>query len=150
MIAPGTIVDGTFKLSCNLHIDGEVAGTVDCQSTVTIGRKGMLKGQLMANKLVVSGVFDGRCNVDSLEITKTGKVMGEIRATELIIAKGGRFTGHCREKDAAEQVVTQAQQEPVKRVEGGAKSTIERCLDGKLPASNQAVSTAEKERLKTG
>ncbi|GGA79252.1 hypothetical protein GCM10011369_21490 [Neiella marina] len=121
-----------------------------CQSIVTIGRKGLLKGDLTAKKLVVSGSFDGCCNVDSLEITKTGKVMGEIRATELIIAKGGRFTGHCREKDAPQEVAVTEAQEPVKGIERSGKSTIERCLDGKLPASNQAASSPQKERLKTG
>ncbi|MBW8190535.1 polymer-forming cytoskeletal protein [Neiella marina] len=66
---------------------------------VTIGRKGTISGDLEANKMVVSGLFDGKCSVNSLEICKTGRVLGEMRAMELVVAKGGHFRGQCIERE---------------------------------------------------
>ena len=113
IVAAGTCIQGTFELSCNLHVDGEIKGEIQCLGTVSVGKSGHVVGNIKAAELLVCGVFDGQCEVDVLEITPTGQVEGEVKAGQLIVAKGGSFNGKCTELSPAPlPVITQLHTEP--------------------------------------
>lgn len=103
IIAAGTCIQGSLELSCNLHVDGEVKGDVHCDGTVSIGKKGSITGQVNASQFLISGFYDGVCEVELLEISRTGHVEGEIQAKELVVAKGGSFNGRCTDTSSDKQ-----------------------------------------------
>lgn len=51
----------------------------------------MLKGELVAPRVLVSGEIDGRVEADRLEIVAGGKVSGELKVRELQIEPGGQY-----------------------------------------------------------
>lgn len=84
-----------------LHLDGEITGVVHSSNVIVIGKSGVLKGQVKANKIVINGFFEGEMSVDSLEILSGGILNGNIVVKQLSIENGGKFNGSSKiiEKD---------------------------------------------------
>ncbi len=93
-------INGNLKLESNLHIDGEVKGKIESNVMVSIGKTGILDGEVYAKKLVINGKFIGKADCDNIEILKNGVLNGDIEVTNLIVEAGAIFEGHCKKKNA--------------------------------------------------
>jgi cytoskeletal protein CcmA (bactofilin family) len=96
VIAAGTELVGNLALDDNLHIDGRVKGDVDSRAEVIIGKPGHMEGQISAQRVLVSGSFDGSIDAERLEIVASGKVTGEVTVGELVVESGAHFNGSSR------------------------------------------------------
>ncbi len=76
-----------------MHINGVVNGEIDSTNVVTIGKSGVVKCDLKAQKLIVSGQFFGNADCESIELLSTGKIEGQLTAASLTIDSGGSFQG---------------------------------------------------------
>jgi len=56
-----------------------------------------MTGELTAKQAIISGHFKGQCEAQQVEITQHGTLEGEVISDELVIDKGGHFSGHSRE-----------------------------------------------------
>ncbi|WP_120950991.1 polymer-forming cytoskeletal protein [Helicobacter sp. L8] len=101
IIAQGSKLQGTLKMDCHLHIDGEVEGTIHSSNTVVIGKNGIVVGDIFAPRLIVSGKFNGNAHADLIEIMPLGFVDGKIVSSELVIERKGILVGESRPKDNA-------------------------------------------------
>lgn len=99
VISSGARIEGQFDFNSMLHLDGEIIGDVRSNSVVVIGKSGILKGNLSADKVVVNGIFEGELDADSLEILAGGLVSGNIAVRQIAIENGGRFNGNSKIKD---------------------------------------------------
>lgn len=88
-----------------LHLDGEIKGIVNSSNIIVIGKSGVLKGQVKANKIVISGIFEGEMQVDSLEILSGGILNGNIVVKQLSIENGGKFNGSSKIIEKEEDLV---------------------------------------------
>ncbi len=99
IIAQGASVQGDLILEGNLHIDGELMGTIQSQGDVSVGASGSFEGDIKAHRMVVSGLARGRIDCESLEIVEKGKVLGEVASRSFVIEPGGQFVGESRASD---------------------------------------------------
>ncbi len=81
-----------------MHIDGELEGSVHSKSTVVIGQTGSVVGEIFANKLVVSGKFNGMVEAEVVEIMPLGRLDGKVSSQELVIERKGILIGESRPK----------------------------------------------------
>ncbi len=93
VISLGARIDGEFDFEAMLHLDGEISGIVRSKNVVVIGKTGVLRGELNADKVVVNGVFEGELNAETLEILSGGLVNGNISVGQVSIENGGKFNG---------------------------------------------------------
>jgi len=93
IIATGTKIKGDITLSSSLHVDGEIEGVIRSDNIVTIGTKGRINGDIIAESLVINGIFRGVAESNSLEILPKGDVKGKLTYSELTIEKGASFEG---------------------------------------------------------
>ncbi|RDX33583.1 polymer-forming cytoskeletal family protein [Arcobacter sp. HD9-500m-PIT-SAG02] len=100
IIAAGTRIKGEIEIECNLHIDGEYEGIVRSQKNVTIGKSGLLKGEVHADKVIISGAFSGSIDSNIVDILSNGKLFGSVIAKEFVIERGGFFEGDSKTKDS--------------------------------------------------
>ncbi|MFP4332711.1 MAG: polymer-forming cytoskeletal protein [Campylobacterales bacterium] len=98
-IAAGTKITGEIDIGCNLHIDGEFEGSVKSKSFITIGKDGIIEGDIEADKLIVSGKFYGTCECEIVEILPNGCIEGKIISKELVIERKGLFVGESNVKN---------------------------------------------------
>ncbi|MBF0588251.1 MAG: polymer-forming cytoskeletal protein [Magnetococcales bacterium] len=96
IIATGTQIEGEIRIECKLHVDGQFKGEVISTSLVTIGKSGAIKGDLVAKKMEVTGVFDGEAQCEDIEIHTGGKVSGHITSKVLVIERGSTFEGQSK------------------------------------------------------
>lgn len=109
IIAGSTSVEGTIQSRCPLQIDGSHVGTIEARSTVTIGDKGKVEGELSANTLSVTGVFQGTADCENVEIHAGGTLRGKVISNNLTIDQNCTFEGESVKKSA------QAQKKPQKK-----------------------------------
>lgn len=60
---------------------------------MVVGSKGVIKGEVFAEKLVVSGEFEGNADCTDIEVLTGGKIIGEIISSNLVIESQGFFEG---------------------------------------------------------
>ncbi len=103
VIASGAKIEGNFELNTKLHIDGEVTGTIVSNNVVTIGSKGMVRADLKAEKMIISGSFEGNADCDTVEILAGGRYIGKVLARQLVIEQSGYFEGESKTKKEGAQ-----------------------------------------------
>jgi len=103
IISKGAKLKGDFNLTAKLHIEGEIEGVINSSTQVSVGKSGLVKGEIVCSKFILNGKFEGKIECDVLEITNGGILNGEIVVKDLIIEKGGIFEGTStlKKKDAS-------------------------------------------------
>lgn len=109
---PETIVGTSVKLKGNLRsegnifIDGVVSGEVKTKGSVVVGPNANIIASIKAKDVSVSGSVQGNIEAaNRLEITETGKVLGDIAASVLSIAAGAVFSGKSQMSDNHKDIV---------------------------------------------
>lgn len=98
VIAAGTKLVGDLALSDNLHVDGNVEGTVKSDAEVSIGEQGIFDGDITAARVMISGRFTGNIDAERLEIVSSGMVSGTVSVGQLVIESGAQFNGSSKIK----------------------------------------------------
>ncbi|MCK9546559.1 MAG: polymer-forming cytoskeletal protein [Sulfurospirillaceae bacterium] len=93
LIAIGASIKGEFNLESRLHVDGEIEGNIVSSSVIVIGKKGRIKGDLKAEKLVVNGEFEGSADCSYVEVLASGRFIGNVLSKELMIESKAYFQG---------------------------------------------------------
>lgn len=79
-----------------MHIDGEFEGNIHSKNTVMIGKSGIVKGDIYAQKLIVSGKFQGNTESNIVEIQPLGRIEGKVITPEFVIERKGIFVGESK------------------------------------------------------
>lgn len=82
-----------MKLASHIQTDGFIEGKVHTQKTVIVSNEGRIKGEVWADKLIVSGLIEGNCYADTIQILENGKITGKIYSDNLSMDIGGCFLG---------------------------------------------------------
>ena len=107
VISLGAKIDGEFDFASMLHLDGEISGVIRSKN---VGKTGVLRGELSADKVVVNGIFEGELNSDTLEILAGGLVNGNINVRQIAIENGGKFNGNSKIKDVSVDLIENTQE----------------------------------------
>ena len=108
----GTIIGKGFTIkaahfTCEDHesirIDGTVVGDIDIDGVLIISETGYVDGNINAGFVRVAGRVTGNvyCR-NALHLASTADVMGDVRATSLIIDDGAVLLGRCQTNVAVE------------------------------------------------
>ena len=93
VIAKETCIIGGISTEGAVHIDGKFEGVILEANELSIGTTGEVIGDVKANHLVVSGLFDGKIDCNVIQIMPTGRVIGDIAYHDLIIEEDGKCEG---------------------------------------------------------
>ncbi|TVS13735.1 MAG: polymer-forming cytoskeletal protein [Wenzhouxiangella sp.] len=96
VLAAGSSLVGELALDGNLHVDGRINGSINSTAEVTIGPEGRVEGDIKAQRVLISGSFEGNIEAERLEIVATGKVTGEVVVGQLVVESGAQFNGSSR------------------------------------------------------
>ena len=86
--------DGTFNLTRDLRVEGQVKGTISCQGTMLVAQGASVNATVDAENITVAGELDGEivCR-GKLQILSTGKVRGKLTTASLVINEGAIYEG---------------------------------------------------------
>lgn len=71
-----------------------------------IGKTGLVSGEIYAQKLIVSGKFNGVSECECIEIMPLGRIDGKIISAELVIERKGIFMGESKTKQSDTHTTT--------------------------------------------
>ncbi|MCY6372134.1 bactofilin family protein [Clostridium ganghwense] len=89
-----TDMEGNINSNGIIKIDGKYNGEICTKTDVIIGETGFVKGNIKAENVSIAGRMEGnvRCT-ELLEITSTGKLIGDIEVKDISILQGAIFKG---------------------------------------------------------
>jgi cytoskeletal protein CcmA (bactofilin family) len=96
LLGKSVIVRGHIVSREDLHIDGEVEGTLEVKDNcVTVGKSGKVTTSgIVAKEVVVLGVVQGNVDAtDRIEIRKEARLTGDLRTARIVIEDGAIFNG---------------------------------------------------------
>ncbi|WP_239995812.1 bactofilin family protein [Nitrincola tibetensis] len=100
IIAEGNRFYGDTVISGKMHIDGTFEGSLHSTDDISIGRNGLVAGQIFAKTIYVNGRLEGEIICDNLHIEKGGTVNGRLCCAKLQIDNDGSFIGERTLPDA--------------------------------------------------
>ena len=102
-IGKGMRIEGKIWGTRPIWIEGEVRGSVDCDSEVIIGESGKVDATIRASIIKVNGFVEGELFASKqIEIMSNGRVRGNITNIpgSLVIHDGGIVEGQCSTETA--------------------------------------------------
>lgn len=84
---------GDIKTKGTLRIDGEFEGNVDSDWLI-IGEKGLIKGDVRSNGVIVGGRIEGTVIAkEIIEVKGKGEITGDINTPKLTVSEGAVLNG---------------------------------------------------------
>jgi cytoskeletal protein CcmA (bactofilin family) len=97
LLSRGVSIKGTVKFSDELHIDGEVEGTIDSTGTLTIGEHASIKGEIKSRSIRVRGTVEGDITAtERCELQAGCTLHGDIEAPRLVVDEHATFCGSAK------------------------------------------------------
>ena len=94
VIAQGVRVEGEFRSSGDVVIDGELNGSLETASSLHVGESAVIKAEVSAKSAVIAGTVIGNIlATDSLELLASSHVSGDIQTGRISIAAGAVVNG---------------------------------------------------------
>ena len=108
IIGPGAVIDGPLTTKDSARIDGIVKGNVTISGALIVGQEGKITGTVSCLNAYVAGEINGNVSAPQgkVEISDTGKVIGDVSCKGIVIDENAVFHGKCDmtdvEKNSAE------------------------------------------------
>jgi cytoskeletal protein CcmA (bactofilin family) len=116
-IGKSVVIKGELSGSEDLHIDGEVEGSIDLKEHVlTIGPHARVRANVSAREIVVHGKVEGNLNgTERVELKRSAVHVGDISTQRITVEDGAYLKGAIDiHKDAAKPAQTARPTEPAK------------------------------------
>jgi cytoskeletal protein CcmA (bactofilin family) len=93
-IAASMRIKGDIRTNEELLIDGEVEGSVESHSVLTVGPNGKVRANIKAREVIVFGKVQGNVDVvEKIAIREQGSLVGDIKTAGISIDDGAYFKG---------------------------------------------------------
>jgi cytoskeletal protein CcmA (bactofilin family) len=94
IIGESIVVSGSLHGDEDLTVRGRVEGTLNLTKTLVVEPTGVVKAEVQVKNCVIAGAIVGNVTAsESVEITKEGRMVGDISAPRVIIVDGASFRG---------------------------------------------------------
>jgi cytoskeletal protein CcmA (bactofilin family) len=96
-IDEGSEIEGKYRFSGTVMLNGKLSGEIQTQDTLIIGEKGVVNAIVRAGTVIISGEVVGNVNAsERVELRGTARVFGDVEAPVIVVEEGVLFEGHCR------------------------------------------------------
>lgn len=104
IIGQSVRVKGDFHTKGSMQIEGQLEGTLKIGSDLIIGDGAKIIANAQANRMMISGEIHGNINAkESLEITETAVINGDIEAKVISVDPGAQINGKIKMGGLTEQ-----------------------------------------------
>jgi cytoskeletal protein CcmA (bactofilin family) len=94
VVGPSILISGKLTGDEDLTVRGRVEGELTLSKTLIVETTGVVKANVAVRNAIVSGVVVGNINAtESVELTREGRMVGDIHSPRVIIVDGASFRG---------------------------------------------------------
>ena len=97
---PGTVIGKGITLESALltgkesvRIDGVFLGDVDLDGSLILGETGSIEGAVRAKYIILAGIVRGNIESETLHVSPTARINGDITTQSIIVDEGGQLNG---------------------------------------------------------
>ena len=91
-VGSNTTIKGNFECREDFVVEGAVEGNLSSEGLIILGKDAVVKGEVSAKKVAISGVVVGRVRCsERLEIYESAKIIGTIQVPVLKMAPGAQI-----------------------------------------------------------
>ncbi len=95
IIGPSILINGKLSGDEDLTVRGRVEGELNLTRTLIVEPSGIVKANVQVRNAIISGVVVGNISAsESVELTREGRMVGDINSPRVIIVDGASFRGH--------------------------------------------------------
>lgn len=95
IIGPSILINGKLSGDEDLTVRGRVEGELNLTKTLIVEPSGIVKANVQVRNAIISGVVVGNISAtESVELTREGRMVGDINSPRVIIVDGASFRGH--------------------------------------------------------
>ncbi len=98
VLSSDLLVTGNLKTTGDIQIEGQVDGDIRAH-LLTVGEGATVKGEVIADDVVVNGRVVGRVRGLKVRLTSTARVEGDIIHKTIAIESGAHFEGSVQRQD---------------------------------------------------
>ncbi len=98
MLSSDLLITGNLKTSGDIQVEGQVEGDIRAH-LLTVGEGATVKGEVVADDVVVNGRIVGRVRGLKVRLTSTARVEGDIIHKTIAIESGAHFEGSVQRQD---------------------------------------------------
>jgi cytoskeletal protein CcmA (bactofilin family) len=125
VIGQAAKLEGTVVSAGSLRIDGQVKGQINADGDCSLSPQSQVEADIRAQNVSVAGRFKGNIIVKGrAEITRGGRVDGNITSKSLVIEEGAIFQGNSVMDQQAAQAAAQPQATKVPEAEAGERAKV--------------------------
>ena len=86
-----------FSDPVNLRINGKFSGSLTTKGILTVGESADIKADIVGENIIINGSVKGNVRAtESIKITSTAQVNGDINVPRISIEDGAIFNGKCK------------------------------------------------------
>jgi cytoskeletal protein CcmA (bactofilin family) len=94
LLSTNVKIEGEVQGEENLHIDGQIKGSIKLNGDILVGNRGIVEAEIEANNIIIQGQVTGNVSAkQQLEIQPSGKLIGDCTARSIDIKEGALFEG---------------------------------------------------------
>ena len=115
---PGTVIGKGITLEAALltgqesvRIDGVFLGDVNLDGSLILGETGSIEGAVRAKYIIAAGQVRGNIESDTLHVSTTARIDGDIKTNSIIVDEGGQLNGRYQVGEA--QQLLGAEKQPL-------------------------------------
>ena len=93
VLGPHTSLRGELKSEANVRIDGTFDGSIDLEGNILVGETAHISANIHAFNLSISGSVRGDLTGQKIQVTRTGRVWGDLNAASIVTEEGAFIDG---------------------------------------------------------
>jgi cytoskeletal protein CcmA (bactofilin family) len=128
VLGANSVIEGVLRSNANVRLDGTFSGTLEITGNVLVGETARINADINARNISIAGAVRGNITGKKVQLLRTGRIWGDIRAQALTTEEGAFIDGKIAmigQESVSEDVIAPAQEvmvEPVTAAENSSES----------------------------
>jgi cytoskeletal protein CcmA (bactofilin family) len=93
VLGANSTMEGTLRSGANVRLDGVFSGTLEITGNVLVGETARITADINAKNISIAGAVRGNVTGKKVQLLRTGRIWGDIRAQALMTEEGAFIDG---------------------------------------------------------
>ena len=93
VLGANSTMEGVLRSNANVRLDGAFTGTLEITGNVLVGETAKINADINAKNISIAGAVRGNVSGKKVQLLRTGRIWGDIRATALTTEEGAFIDG---------------------------------------------------------
>jgi cytoskeletal protein CcmA (bactofilin family) len=93
VLGANSTMEGVLRSQANVRLDGAFSGTLEISGNVLVGETARINADINAKNISIAGAVRGNVSGKKVQLLRTGRIWGDIRATALTTEEGAFIDG---------------------------------------------------------